>query len=92
MVPAWRGWLLLFALAGVMLYVVLRATYPFLAVNDPRPGGLLVVEGWAPDYALLIHPTLAGLSSVHEIEGSTVTEFPLREVFFAISSAASKIA
>jgi len=26
--------------------------HPFLALNDPIPDGLLVVEGWAPDYGL----------------------------------------
>jgi uncharacterized SAM-binding protein YcdF (DUF218 family) len=32
--------------------VAMRGAYPFLAVNDPKPGGILVVEGWAADYAL----------------------------------------
>ncbi len=51
-VPTWRGWLLLLIVFGMGLYIALHATYPFLAVNDPLPGGYLVVEGWAPDYAL----------------------------------------
>jgi hypothetical protein len=33
-------------------YAGIRGTYSFLAVNDPKPGGVLVVEGWAGDYAL----------------------------------------
>jgi hypothetical protein len=32
--------------------VAVRSIHPFLAVNAPVPGGVLVVEGWAPDYAL----------------------------------------
>ena len=37
--------------AGLIVLAV-RGAYPFLAVNDPVHGGVLVVEGWAPDYAL----------------------------------------
>ena len=52
LVPTWRGWLL-FALFGIALMVtgVLRV-HPFLAVNEPVPSGVLVVEGWVPDYVL----------------------------------------
>lgn len=51
-VPTWRAWLLLVLLAVVLGFFTVRNIYGFLAVNDPRPGGLLVVEGWLPDYAL----------------------------------------
>lgn len=37
--------------AGLVVFAM-REVYPFLAVNDPVPGGVLVVEGWLPDYAL----------------------------------------
>ena len=50
--PTWRGWLVLAVLFGAVIYVGIRGAYPFLAVNDPKPGGVLVVEGWAADYAL----------------------------------------
>src|SRR4051795_9319888 len=50
-VPTWRGWLLFFLvlLAGGVVFV--KSAYSFLATTDSRPGGYLVVEGWAPDYA-----------------------------------------
>jgi uncharacterized SAM-binding protein YcdF (DUF218 family) len=51
-VPTARGWflyLLIFVLFAVLLA---HRIHPFLAVNDPVPGGVLVVEGWAPDSAL----------------------------------------
>jgi uncharacterized SAM-binding protein YcdF (DUF218 family) len=32
--------------------VLVRNAYPFLAVNDPARGGVLVVEGWASDFTL----------------------------------------
>lgn len=51
-VPTWRGWLVLLLAAALLGVVLVRGTYPFLAVRDPVPGGVLVVEGWAPDYAL----------------------------------------
>jgi hypothetical protein len=50
--PTWRGWLalalvLLAAARGLLCWV-----HPFLAVNAPIGGEVLVVEGWIPDYAL----------------------------------------
>ncbi len=33
-------------------FLALKETYPFLAITEPVTGGALVVEGWAPDYAL----------------------------------------
>jgi hypothetical protein len=52
LVPTLLGWVLgtlgvvALALAGIC------AICPFLAVSDPIPGGVLVVEGWTPDYVM----------------------------------------
>lgn len=51
-VPTWRGWLLLLLVIGVAGTLVTRGLYGFLAVNDPVPGGTLVIEGWSPDYVI----------------------------------------
>ncbi len=51
-VPTWRGWLLLLCLAVALLTFAVRGVYSFLAPNDPVPGGILVVEGWAGDDVL----------------------------------------
>ncbi len=51
-VLTWRGWLVSFVCLVFIAIALVRASYPFLAVNAPVPGGSLVVEGWAPDYAL----------------------------------------
>ena len=48
--PTWRGWIVLLLLLGVAGMVVLRGIYGFLAVNEPVRNGILVVEGWSPDY------------------------------------------
>lgn len=50
--PTLRGWLLLLILFGTVLIFGFRSANTFLAVNDPVPDGVLVVEGWSPDYAL----------------------------------------
>ena len=50
--PTWRGWLLFFLVIGVAMTVVVRGLYGFLAINDPLPGGILVVEGWSLDYVI----------------------------------------
>jgi hypothetical protein len=51
-VPTWRGLFTFTALAGLALYLFVHNIYPFLAVNEPRPGGVLVIEGWASDFAM----------------------------------------
>ncbi len=50
--PTWRGWLLLLLVFGTAAVLFVRNVYWFLAVNDPKPGGFLVIEGWSPDYVL----------------------------------------
>jgi uncharacterized SAM-binding protein YcdF (DUF218 family) len=52
MVPTLRGCLLLVLGVGVLVFVAFREVSPFLAVNDPAPGGVLVVEGWVSDNTL----------------------------------------
>jgi hypothetical protein len=47
--PTWRGWVLLLAFFALVCAVGLRHGYRFLAVTESIPGGVLVVEGWAPD-------------------------------------------
>lgn len=51
-VPTWRGWLLMFLVVGVAGMIVVRGAYGFLAVNDPLPGDILVIEGWSPDHII----------------------------------------
>ena len=45
-------------------------------MNDPVPGGVLVVEGWSPDYALEMAKTEAERNSYHKLY---VTGGPLEE-------------
>lgn len=52
LLPTWRGWLLLVLSCALLAVAAIHTAYPFLASNDPRPGGALVLEGWAADYAV----------------------------------------
>jgi len=52
LIPTWRGWLGLILGLTILGVVTIRSIYPFLATNDPYPGGVLVVEGWASDRTL----------------------------------------
>ena len=52
LVPTLWGWLLLVASFAGLAIIGVRAMGPFLTINDPLPGGVLVIEGWAPDYAM----------------------------------------
>lgn len=50
-VPTWRGWLLLLVVGGLAVTMAGRKVCALLTVNDPLPGGVLVIEGWLPGYA-----------------------------------------
>lgn len=50
-VPTWRGWLLFFLVVTPVALFGVNHVHSFLAVNDPLEGGILVIEGWSPDYA-----------------------------------------
>ena len=47
--PTWRGWILLLGVAAAAVATVMLGVCSFLAVNDPVPGGILVIEGWSPE-------------------------------------------
>ena len=51
-VPTFRGWLVMLAAGIVLATVFVVGVFPFLAVNDPCPGGVLVVEGWGSEEML----------------------------------------
>jgi uncharacterized SAM-binding protein YcdF (DUF218 family) len=51
--PTWRGWLALGLAAGLATATTVGGLlHPFLAVTARAPAGVLVVEGWIPDFAL----------------------------------------
>jgi len=51
--PTWRGWLLFLLIGALFCFLIVKKMYGFLAVNASKPVSFLVVEGWAPDYALV---------------------------------------
>jgi len=54
--PAWRltsrGWIITLLVFLAAIIFALKTVEPFLAVNKPVQGDILVVEGWLPDDAL----------------------------------------
>ncbi len=50
--PTWRGWLMAALIVVPLVVAGLRGLQPFLALNRPAPGGVLVIEGWLPDFAM----------------------------------------
>ena len=46
------GWLVLIVVVAAAVVAALLTVHPFLAVNEPIRGDLLVVEGWLSDYAM----------------------------------------
>jgi hypothetical protein len=76
LVPTWRGWTVFLFIGAALIVFVVKEVHPFLAVNDPIPGGVLVVEGWLPDYAL--EETIAAFQRGH-YSRIFVTGGPLEE-------------
>jgi hypothetical protein len=82
-VPTWRGLLLAAGCVALVGFLFVRNIYPFLAVNEPSPGGVLVIEGWASDFAMQEaigefrrHPYAAFLVTGGPIEkGAVFSEF-----------------
>jgi hypothetical protein len=54
LVPTVRGLVVFGGTALLVCAFIIRGLHPFLAVNTPIHDGLLVVEGWTPDYGLKI--------------------------------------
>ncbi len=52
LLPTWRGWVLAALIVLPLIATGVRRLQPFLAVNAPVSGGVLVVEGWMPDYGM----------------------------------------
>lgn len=50
--PTWRGVLLGLVILLCIFIGGLVSVHPFLAPTRPVAGGILVVEGWGPDYAM----------------------------------------
>lgn len=47
-----RGWIAALLCAVTVAVLAVRSAFPFLAVSQPLPGEVLVVEGWLPDYLI----------------------------------------
>lgn len=76
LLPTLRGWLAVLVLFAALITFGFRNADGFLAVNHPVPDGVLVVEGWSPDYALEIARAEAERNSYHKLY---VTGGPLEE-------------
>ena len=48
----WRAWIAVVLTLSAVVVVGVHLIFPFLALNRPVQGDLLIVEGWVPDYSL----------------------------------------
>ena len=51
LLPTWRGWTLMLIVSALLVIGVGGNLHAFLAITAPVPAEVMVVEGWAPDYA-----------------------------------------
>lgn len=52
LLPTWRGLLVLLLVGAAVVATTVLNVQPFLALTEPVPAEVLVVEGWVPDYVL----------------------------------------
>ena len=52
LLPTLRGWVVLIVTLAAVAIIGTREAGKFLTLSDPVQGGVMVVEGWVPDYAL----------------------------------------
>jgi len=52
-----RSWLILITIALAILLTLICKLHSFLAISEPLPAEILVVEGWMPDYCMQIART-----------------------------------
>ena len=76
LVPTLRGWVVMLCIGGALAVGLVLGVYPFLAVNDLKPGGVLVVEGWGSEDAM---SEVIGEFKRNHYEGIFVTGGPIEE-------------
>jgi hypothetical protein len=74
LVPTLRGWAVMIVSLAVLAIVGVRQIGYFLTVSDPVQGGVMVVEGWVPDYAL---DEVIGVFNRNHYQKLFVTGIPL---------------
>lgn len=50
--PTLRGWLVVTAVVLISAVTSFFLIHPFLSLNQPRGNGILVAEGWLPEYGI----------------------------------------
>jgi hypothetical protein len=78
-VPTLGGWLLIVGLLALVVLGGAVATVPFLAPVRPMHQGILVVEGWLPDYALQEAKTVF---ETHSYRALVLTGVPVDQGYF----------
>ena len=73
-VLTWRGWLLVLFLLALGGFLALDLVHDFLAVNAPVNSGVLVVEGWIPEYALTNFIAHHRYEMIYTTGGPTLTD------------------
>jgi hypothetical protein len=70
----WRGKLLMFVLSLAVGFTMLAMVHGFLALNSPVNSGVLVIEGWVPEYALTNFIAHARYERIYTTGGPTLTD------------------
>src|SRR5207237_10653069 len=81
--PTLWGWLVLLVVLALAALIAGRALYPFLAINEPSGGKILVVEGWMNPEGLdqAVEVFRKGSYELAVATGASVAEWPQENVY-----------
>jgi len=81
--PTLWGWLVLLVVLALAALIAGRALYPFLAINEPRGGKILVIEGWMDPEGLdqAVEVFRKGSYEFAVTTGAPLVEWPQENVY-----------
>jgi hypothetical protein len=81
--PTLWGWLLLLVVLALAAVIAGRELYPFLAINEPSGGKILVIEGWMEPHGLdqAVAVFRKGSYELAVVTGGPIGEWPHGKVY-----------
>jgi len=81
--PTLWGWLVLLVVLALAALIAARSLYPFLAINEPSGGKILVIEGWMDPEGLdqAVEVFRKGRYELAVATGAPLAEWPQANVY-----------
>jgi hypothetical protein len=89
-VLTWPARILLFCIASILAFVIVRQSHAFLALDAPVDSTVLVVEGWVPRYAVtnFVARYHSNYTAIYTTGGATLADYTSLDVSDTFASVA----